>query len=184
MKKLMLSGGLLMLSALSCGATPSIPTATPNPFPGSPLVVCPQVSEVIKNTAKGNWTANTNAGFWQTYHSSFSNHLTRFYGAQWLGAKLGQLTCIYGSNQQFNMNGQQVIQKTFPVRLVYHALVHEPKNLAKWTHVKTGVFNCVSLQQSDCPFYVNVKPKEGDIYEEAEKLKSENSSAPSPLTTD
>lgn len=183
MRKMMLTIAALVAGGLAFGQGQESMSPIKSPALPPNTVFCPQISQIIKGNKHGNWTATTPQGGWKTYHRSFSNHLTRFYGAQWVGVKLGQLTCIYGSNQQFMMNGELVVQKTFPIRLVYHALAHKPTG-KHWKHAKRGVYNCIAPSQQDCPFLMNVKPKAENIYEEAEKLKSESNQQPTPLESD
>lgn len=132
---------------------------------------CPQPNEIHKNPVNNNWTAQTKAGFWKSYHFSFATTITRFVGAQWNGANVGQLTCIYHSKQRFTMNGQETSQRTLPILLVFHTLARQPSG-AKWKHVATGIVNCYGQKIKDCPFVVNMKPSVGNIYQEAEALKS------------
>lgn len=144
----------------------SIAATNPNAYS-----YCPQLNEIHKNRVNNNWTAQTKAGFWKSYHFSFATSITRFVGAQWNGANVGQLTCIYHSKQSFSMNGQQSSQHTLPVLLVFHTLARQP-SAGKWKHVATGIVNCYGTKISDCPFVVNMKPSIGNIYQEAEALKT------------
>jgi len=148
------------------------PTAEPN-------TLCPTIDKIVKDPTEGNWTAQTKEGFWKSYSMSFATSLTRFVGVQWIGADVGQLTCVYNSEQEFTMQGQTTIQKTLPVLLVFHALVFQPTGV-HWKHASRGVYNCAPGKngRSDCPFKINIKPKTGDIYQEAESLKE---NAPQPL---
>jgi hypothetical protein len=115
----------------------------------------------------------------KSYDLSFATSLTRFVGAQWVGANVGQITCVYHSQQEFTMKGQATIQKTLPVLLVFHTLAFQPTN-KNWKRASRGVYNCVPGKngRSDCPFKINIKPKTGDVYQEAESLKT---TAPQPL---
>lgn len=142
-------------------------------FAAEPSSFCPHKSEIQKNPIKGNWTAQTTSGSWKSYDMSFATNLTRFVGAQWTGANIGQLTCIYHSEQRFTMQGQPTVQHTLPVLLVFHTLTFQPTK-GQWKHVARGVYNCYSTKQSDCPFKINIKPSVGNIYQEAESLKNDN----------
>ncbi|OGT44946.1 MAG: hypothetical protein A3E82_01825 [Gammaproteobacteria bacterium RIFCSPHIGHO2_12_FULL_38_11] len=135
--------------------------------------LCPHPSQGVKSNdpAKLNWTAETKQGKWKSYDSSFATKLTGFTGAQWTGENVGQITCIYTSEQEFKMQGHTVLQKTLPVLLVFHILAFQPSG-GKWKHVSRGVYNCYSTKRSDCFFKINMKPPVGNILQEAESLKS------------
>ena len=147
--------------------------------PQNTALFCPHISDMKKSHRKGNWTAETKQGLWKSYGLSFATRITQFIGAQWVGANVGQVTCIYKSEQEFTMQGNAEIQPTIPVLLVFHTLVFQPTE-GKWKYVKNGVYNCISTSKADCPFKMNVKPKMGDIYDEAESLKSKSNSLQEP----
>ena len=172
MKKILIILALIVAVAATVwhrAAFAATPTASPTLF-------CPHINQLQKNHTKGNWTAQTKEGLWKSYDMSFATNITEFVGAQWTGENIGQITCIYNSEQQFTMQGQPAVQSTFPVLLVYHALAFQPSG-GKWKHVKQGVYNCYSAKQSvkrsDCPFKINIKPAAGNIFQEAESLKSD-----------
>lgn len=171
MKKLLIAIILIVAVAATVWHRTAKADTLPNAF-------CPDVSDVHKNPVKGNWTSQQPDGSWQSYDRSFATSLTKFAGAQWSGANVGQLTCIYNSEQQFTMEGKPVTQQTIPVLLVFHTLTFEPSG-GKWQKVQKngrfihGLRNCYSLKQSDCPFKINAKPPVGNIYQEAESLKTE-----------
>lgn len=151
------------------GAAPVLQATTTSGT--EPNTLCPPIDQILKDPTEGNWTAKTKDGFWKSYSMSFATELTRFVGAQWVGANLGQLTCVYHSEEAFTMQGQQTIQRTLPVLLVYHSLVFQPSG-ANWTHTARGVYNCIPRNgRADCPFKTHIQPKTGDIYEEAASLK-------------
>lgn len=131
---------------------------------------CPNVDTIKKDPIKGNWFAQNKAGYWKTYDLSFANKLQQFIGAQWVGAKVGQLTCIYRSQEIFKLRGKTTVQDTLPILLVFHTLAFQPTK-PKWKRTKRGVYNCYSVHRHHCPFMVNIKPPTGNIYQEAEDLK-------------
>ncbi len=133
--------------------------------------LCPAISNIHKNPKKGNWFAETSHGKWKSYDMSFATNITQFTGAQWVGENVGQITCIYNSEQQFTIQGQPTIQATLPVLLVFHTLSFQPTK-GKWKHIKRGVYNCYSPSRSRCPFKVNMKPPVGNVLQQAESLKS------------
>ncbi len=134
---------------------------------------CPSISELQKNPIKGNWTAETKQGLWKSHSMSFATNITQFVGAQWVGENIGQITCVYNAEQEFTMQGQIKIQHALPVLLVFHTLALQPTE-KKWKRIKQGVYNCYSISQSDCLFEIKIKPPVGNIYQEAESLKSDH----------
>lgn len=179
MRKIILGVSLATFAGVGYSQATPLASAAPQ----VPMAICPHIPEIKKNPVEGNWTATTTYGFWKSYHRTFSNTLTHFDGAQWVGANLGQITCIYSTEQQFMMNGQLNVQKTFPLMLVYHALAYQPTG-PNWKHVKHGVYNCVSHNQDDCAFAMNIEQGTGNIFEEAESLKSQQTNSVSPLNAE
>lgn len=139
--------------------------------PISPALLCPDITESIKDPVKQIWSAQTKAGAWKSYTLSFATKLTQFYGAQWAGEKMGQVTCVYGSEQQLTVRGNPFTEPTISVTLVFHTLAIEPSG-GHWKKAKAGVYNCKSNDQKDCAFHVRINPETGNIFEEAESLKS------------
>ena len=183
MKKIIVA---VLMSGIATGVFAQVtsqPSAANAQTAALPMATCPHITEIKKNPTRGNWTATTKYGFWKSYHRTFSNTLSQFLGAQWVGANVGQVTCLYKADQQFMMNGQLVVQQSFPVLLVYHALAHQPTGIT-WKHVSHGVYNCVSQNQDDCAFAINLEAKQGNIFEEAESLKQKQANSPSPLNND
>lgn len=152
---------------LFCNAVLAIPATSPS--------ICPDIGETKKNTdpQKQNWTAQTKEGKWKSYDTSFATQLTQFLGAQWSGANLGQLTCVYKSEQQFELQGQSITQQTIPVLLIYHSLTFKPTGGA-WKRTGLGLYNCYSRQQKDCQFIINVEPPVGNVLQQAESFKELN----------
>lgn len=149
------------------------------PTSSEPNTICPTIDSITKDPTEGNWFVKTKNGLWKSFGVSFASNLTAFVGTQWVGANVGQLTCVYHSEQEFTTQGQQTIQKTLPVLLIYQSLVFQP-TAKNWKRVSRGVYNCYPVQHGrlDCPFKINIKPPTGNIYEEAESLKAK---APQPL---
>ncbi|OGT42126.1 MAG: hypothetical protein A3F13_04115 [Gammaproteobacteria bacterium RIFCSPHIGHO2_12_FULL_40_19] len=145
-----------------------------------PSAFCPHKNDIQKNPVKGNWIAHTKAGDWKSYDMSFATNLTQFVGAQWSGANVGQLTCVYHSEQQFKMQGKPAVQPTLPVLLIFHTLTFQPAK-GKWKHAARGIYNCYSTKQSDCPFKMNIKSSVGNVYQEAAALKYDNTDKADPL---
>lgn len=143
---------------------------------------CPQINQIVKNPQKDDWTAQTTEGSWKSYGVSFATVLTKFTGAQWTGAKVGQVTCVYDSQQVFTVQGQQVVQPTLPVLLVLNSLVFQPTE-GKWKHAnKREVYNCYSVDHADCPFKINTPKPTGNIFKQAEQFKNMPPATPQPTT--
>lgn len=130
------------------------------------IFFCPDAHLLKKDPKALTWSA---PGGWKSYEISFASNIKKFIGAQWNGARVGQITCVY----------QGLEASSFPVLLVFHTLTLEPNN-GKWSKNLGGYRNCISTQQKDCPFQMQLKPKSGNIYQEAEELKStpDNSQPP------
>lgn len=117
---------------------------TPNTF------YCPPISALIKDTKSKTW--HTKNGLFKSYSLSFDQSLQKFLGAQWNGATLGQLTCIY----------KGPLKENFPVLLIFHSLVLEPET-KNWHVYAMGIKNCISRKQKACPFIPRTKPKDSGV---------------------
>ena len=142
------------------------PSATMAATPVTKTFYCPQVGELKKDPNKMTWSADNK--HFRSYDTSFSNKVDQFIGAQWVGTNVGQITCIY----------RAFAKSAFPVLLVFHTLTLEPNGNA-WTKNLGGYKNCDTSDRKQCPFTIKLQQKSGDIYEEAERLKS---NAPEPPT--
>lgn len=128
---------------------------------------CPPISALKKDPLQLTWSAK---GGWKSYSTSFVTKVTQFWGAQWNGTNVGQITCIYHG----------MPKTSFPVLLVFHTLAHEPKTGNKesnWSKNLGGYRNCASKNPKKCPFKVQLKSKEKNIYQEAEDLKLNSNSS-------
>ncbi len=126
------------------------------------LFYCPLLSTLQKDTEKRTWSA---PGGWQSYDLSFVDKVDKFSGAQWRGTNVGQIFCVYRGD----------IPTMFPILLAYGTLALEPSG-QKWGENLGGYRNCESSVREDCPFQIRLEPEQGDIYEEAEKLRKLNPS--------
>jgi len=122
---------------------------------------CPPISKIIKNPSKQTWT--TKNGNYKSYDMSFALSLRHFVGAQWVGANVGQITCVYKTNPK----------TAFPVMLIFHTLTYQPSG-GSWSKNLGGYLNCSASMQEDCPYKMVLKPKHKNLYKEAEKLKLDN----------
>jgi hypothetical protein len=156
MKRVFIKSNLLFL-LLSLPLTYSL-AATQAP---ANLFFCPDAHSLVKDPTQMTWSTPDKQ--WKSYGTSFETNLTEFWGAQWNGTVIGQITCIYHAAEK----------SSFPVLLIYHALTLEPHS-GQWTPNLGGFRNCYSHNKMDCPFQVRLQPKEQNIYDEAESLKSKN----------
>lgn len=139
----------------------------------SPALRCPNISEITKDPVTQMWSAQTKAGAWKSYTLSFATKLTQFYGAQWTGEKMGQITCVYGAEQQLTVRGNPFTEPTISVALIFHTLTLGPSG-GSWKKAKAGVYNCKSNAQKNCAFYMHLKSTTENVFEEAESLKSDS----------
>ena len=160
--KLLLSIMMLAAPATMAATAP----ATPGTTPAQIMVYCPKPSDLKKDPTKLTWSADRNT--FRSYDISFSTKIDKFTGAQWVGANVGQITCVY-----------KTFPKTsFPVLLIFHTLTLTPKGDA-WSKNLGGYKNCNSIDRKDCPFIVRLRHRQVNVYQEAESLKS---SVPEPPT--
>lgn len=132
-------------------------TATTSQKPKN-LFFCPPIKSIKKDPVKLTWSA---PGGWKSYEISFDNKIIEFYGAQWNGENVGQITCLYKGD----------VPSAFPILLVFDTLTYQPSG-GQWSKDLGGYQNCVSRKRSDCPFKIRLKPPKEDVYKEAEQLKS------------
>ncbi len=95
-------------------ATESItdPATLVSPVPKGYLT-CPEINKLQKDPNKMIWSAKHG---WKSYLPSFASYLNKFLGAQWQGVNVGNITCLYQSDEKM----------TFPVSLEYNLLVYMP----------------------------------------------------------
>lgn len=162
-------------SGMNAGAnTQTGPTVVP-----PNMALCPPVDHLEKNNSKGTWFSNTTAGFWKSYQRSFATKVLKFLGAQWQGENIGQLTCIYSSEQINHVLGDNSTQPTLPVQLVFHSTAFVPSG-GRWVHPKRGVRNCLSKNRNDCYFKPILQEKTGNIFKEAASFKQNQPSYVAP----
>ena len=121
--------------------------AAPKPIakPVKNLFYCPLPTTLQLNAKTHIWHVKKN---WKSYDISFVKRVKSFYGAQWNGANVGQIICVYhGENPN-----------SFPIQLVFHTLVLDP-SAGKWSKNLGGYKNCVSRKLKDCPFKIAPKAR-------------------------
>ena len=120
-------------------------------------MLCPQKEELIKDSDTQYW--GTKEHHWRTHTMSFSNEITRFLGAQWNGANIGTIYCLYKGSEL-----------TFPIKLEFDTLAYSP-NGGKWSKDLGQFKNCIASDQTDCPF-IPMKPNtQKTLYEELDSLQ-------------
>ena len=107
------------------------------------LIYCPEPNQLVKKGLK--WESTTNV-VWKSYETSFADDVSKFVGAQWQGVKVGQMTCIYKSQNE----------GVFPITLQNNHLFVQPTQ-TNWQFGQDGFMNCVSENTKDCPLTPKVK---------------------------
>jgi hypothetical protein len=160
MKKIKQSAIQLVLAALTSGWASMALASTK-------LTTCPLITQINKNQMNHWGTKDAN---FRSYTTSFANELAQFIGAQWQGATVGHVVCIYKTKGN----------DTFPVVLNFNQLVYEPiglptANPTRWhaAHPNHQLYNCPSHHVGDCPFVVRSTPKATNIYQDALNLRKE-----------
>lgn len=150
--------GLLTLSSLA---------ADDSTQPAVKYTTCPPIDKIYKSSENHWGTSDAN---FRSHTLSFANHLTHFLGAQWQGATLGHIICLYKPKDKQNKGS------IFPVVLTFNKLVYEPANLTNWRTSNTTsnqLYNCIGKKVSDCKFIVRPHAANVDIYQEALQLRQE-----------
>lgn len=158
------------LLAADTTTAPSHPHSTT--MANTKIMACPTPNALKKNPDpnKLNWTADH--GQFKSYAKSFVTTIKHFLGAQWQGANVGQITCLYAGESSDH----------FPIQLVYHTLALEPcqtstsnktdnaddagdtgNNHPAWTKNQGGYCNCKSDHVTSCQFLVQLEPKQKDL---------------------
>src|SRR3990167_807466 len=101
------------------------------------LAYCPKYTVLVKDE-KGYWSAQSQGIVWKSADSSFATNIVGFLGAQWNGANVGHITCIYSSEQHYEQSGTPQIQETLPIFLSQEHIVLQPKGNA-WKTITNGV---------------------------------------------
>lgn len=120
---------------------------------------CPEASTLTKDPNTNLWSAPHG---YKSYDASFVTQISTFTGAQWNGAGIGQIICVYESPHT-------ATNPSFPITLFYNVLSFEPQT-NNWGKNEGGVRNCVSNTTENCPFYIKKKEKKQDIYQEVYDL--------------
>ena len=63
--------------------------------PGHYILACPEPSKLVKNPSSNRWEVTP---YWKSFQVSLTRDASIFLGAQWTGAGVGNLVCIYQSS--------------------------------------------------------------------------------------
>lgn len=126
------------------------------------VVTCPAADKLVQDPKTLKWSADQ--GHWRGYSLSFARDITRFLGAQWNGASLGTIYCLYRGDKM-----------TFVVKLQFDTLVSAPSG-GQWSKDLGHFKNCVSSnsQPDDCAFVVPAEQEPKTLYEELDSLQKDN----------
>lgn len=155
-RQLLITGFALLSTSPLFAQTPT----PPNTHPAATLQkkYCPTISELKKDPIKLTWSVGYN---WKSYETSFANKIVAFYGAQWVGANVGQITCIYKGEPQ-----------SFLIFLIYNTLTLEPTQ-ESWSKNLGGYRNCNAHETKQCPFLIRLKPIHQDLFKELQEIKKQ-----------
>lgn len=137
---------------------------------GMEMVYCPAVEQVMHDPKTNLW----GIGDWVSGEPSFEKSLVSFQGAQWVGANLGTVICVYKSDNV----------TSFPVTLQNTTLSPMPDG-PNWGKYENGRKNCPPYTSEDpvdihdCPFYFPKKEnKQEDIYQQLDFFKNKKNPTP------
>lgn len=119
---------------------------------------CPSTENIQKDQKTMTWRTSNG---WRSYDKSFSKRITHFLGAQWQGVNVGNVVCLYQSDDDM----------TFPITLHFNALVEEPTDGA-WSKNLGGYKNCKSDKQESCYFIPHTTKQQGGIEQQAKAIKA------------
>lgn len=164
MKRLYLIFCLLFcgIPHLNADTPPSTPPASPNE--GMEMVHCPEVEKVMHDPKTNLW----GVGDWVSDEASFENKVVSFQGAQWVGANLGTVICVYKSDSP----------TSFPITIQNTTLAPAPTS-SNWGKYENGRKNCPpypseeAVDVNDCPFYFPKKQTTPEnIYQQLDFFKN------------
>ena len=117
---------------------------------------------LIKDKSTNLW-ASPDAAF-KSFNSSFVDSLDSFVGAQWGGAGLGQIFCVYVNSRD---------KLSLPAVLAYNVVAVEPTQSddLSWEAKQGQTMNCHSTDTSKCAFQVRTKPKEESLSDVFDTIK-------------
>ena len=125
-------------------------------------MTCPPVKSLVKDKSTNLW-ASPDASF-KSFNSSFVDSLDSFVGAQWGGAGLGQIFCVYVNSRD---------KLSLPAVLAYNVVAVEPTQSddLSWEAKQGQTMNCHSTDTSKCAFQVRTKPKEESLSDVFDAIK-------------
>ncbi len=140
------------------------PTITSLMTPEGPVklatIHCPTAHTLVYNSEKMTWSA---PGDFNGFNTSFTKEIKAFTGAQWTGAGLGQIFCVYSGPDKLAL----------PIVLAHNVISLEPtpQEGIAWGEKQGGHYNCISSDHTQCPFQVRLKKPEQTIGDEFDSIK-------------
>lgn len=119
---------------------------------------CPKPTELKKVGLR--WESGKT---WKSFQNSFTDTISRFLGAQWKGVGVGNVICVYESDNPSD----------FPIELVGQKLVQRP-DYPKWeNNPRSSLINCLTSTNNtcDCQFSYYEEEEPEDIDTIIENLK-------------
>ena len=157
----------LLLPLLTLGETPidhdnpHITTITTADGPAKAAVLhCPNTQSLTFDSDSMTWSAPND---FKSFNTSFIKTAQTFLGAQWTGAGLGQIFCVYSGPDKLAL----------PIVLAHNVISLEPKpsDNNSWGKKQGNHYNCISNNPINCPFLVRIKAPEKTLDEEFNSIK-------------
>ncbi len=170
LKSIFLSFSLL-LPLLTLGETlidndnPDITTITTADGSAKAAILhCPNTKSLTYNSDTMTWSAPND---FKSFNTSFVKTAQSFLGAQWTGAGLGQIFCVYSGPD----SGHDQI--TLPIVLAHNVISLEPKpsNDNSWGVKQGNHYNCISNDPIKCSFLVRIKAPKKTLEQEFNSIK-------------
>lgn len=141
-----------VVAAPAAVATAPIKTQVNNDLPPR---FCPQPGELVKNNIDLKWTTKDNK--WTSYTPSAAIKILGFLGAQWVGIKVGEVICLYQTDEAaaFTLELQQVKVQS----------ILEPKG-AGWSSAIGNRRICKSVNVADCRYLIEPPKDTSNVYDE------------------
>ena len=124
------------------------------------ILHCPTTESLTYDTDTMMWSAPND---FKSFNTSFVEQAQTFLGAQWTGAGLGQIFCVYAGPDKLAL----------PIVLAQNVISFEPKpsDDNSWGEKQGNHYNCISKNSINCPFFVKIKVPEQTLDEEFNSIK-------------
>lgn len=118
---------------------------------------CPPSSALVKKNML--WVAPYG---WVSYDQSFIKDNPQFFGAEWVGIKVGKIICLYKDSKTI----------AFPVALQQKQAISVPMpSGGNWRQEKESYFSCFSSNVYDCLFKIKMPEPNKNIYDDIDFFK-------------